>query len=184
MPCLCLFPVCSALGLCSSHSLLVFVSVLALTSISARSVELTPALVSMHLHQFTETLFQRGVCALSFVVQSLQAKRSVSEKSSYLRLVTDAALDAHVRTAYFEIRAGLFVRRTLNNPLIDRFRTVLVQHFASTLGTTLKKGEVFALLADRVPDAAPSEADYNRIMKELCVYTAGAWGLKSGEYDD
>jgi hypothetical protein len=46
---------------------------------------------------------------------------------------------------------------------------VVVEYFA-TNSTPIKKPEVFALIASKVTDAAPNEADYNRIMKELATY--------------
>jgi hypothetical protein len=139
------------------------------------------------LIQFVDLLFQKsgvGVCGLPYLLRCIAAKRRVSERSSWLHLVTDSAVETLVRQRYFEIRPSLFVRRDLNNPLVDRFRSVLVQHFASADKAAIKKPEVFALWATAVPDAAPSEADYNRIMKELCVYTGGAWALKSGDYEE
>lgn len=97
-----------------------------------------------------------------------------------------------LQAEYREIRPSVYLRKSLNNPLIDRvrialivtrinceltqcvfvlvqFRSVLVEYFAGS-STPIKKPEVFALIASKVPDAAPTEADYNRIMKELATY--------------
>jgi hypothetical protein len=49
---------------------------------------------------------------------------------------------------------------------------LLVDYFA-TSNTPIKKPEVFALIAAKYADAAPSEAEYTRIMKELAVYAGG-----------
>jgi hypothetical protein len=42
------------------------------------------------------------------------------EKSSYLHHVNDELLTAVVKAEYREVRPDVFVRNTLNNPLVDR----------------------------------------------------------------
>jgi hypothetical protein len=47
---------------------------------------------------------------------------SEAEKSSYLHQVTDDLVQTTLQSAYREIRPSVFLRKSLNNPLIDRVR--------------------------------------------------------------
>ena len=150
----------------------------------------------MQLAQFLDMLFAKhGVCSEDYLIKKLFFKKTSSGSYLFiffnnldagaLKFIENADLLNKLKSDYHLLSSGIYCRKMLSNANLDRFRSILLNHFSFSI-SPLKKSEVFHLMENNVSDSVLGEADYNRLMKELAVYSQSttSWSLKQGVYDD
>ena len=153
-------------------------SPLSLSSTAASSSSFASSGTSAHsaaLTLLTSLFRQHGVCSESFLLSQFHA----SPPTSPLASLTTDAFRAIVSSFSLPITPQLFIRKSLSNPAVDRYRSVIASLFA--VRASVKKGDVQRAIEECYGDDIPDNL-YRKVMKEFATFHTGIWTLKTGNY--
>ena len=118
---------------------------------------------------------EHGVCSESYLLGQFHA----SPPTSPLASLTTDAFRALVSSFSLPITPQLFIRKSLANPAVDRYRSVIASLFATR--ASVKKSDVQHAIEECYGDDIPDNL-YRKVMKEFATFHTGIWTLKTGNY--
>ena len=128
----------------------------------------------------TSLFREHGVCSESYLMaQFHQAASSPTLPPSPLASLAPDTFRALIATFSLPITSSLFIRKSLSNPAVDRYRSVIASLFA--VRSRVKKGDVHRAIEDCYGDEIPDNL-YRKVMKEFATFDKGIWQLKTGDY--
>ena len=153
-------------------------SSLSLSSAAASSSAFASSSTSAHsvaLTLLTALFRQHGVCSESYLLSQFHASAPTSPLAS---LTTDA-FRAIISSFSLPITTQLYIRKSLSNPAVDRYRSVIASLFA--VRASVKKSDVQKAIEECYGDEIPDNL-YRKVMKEFATFHTGIWTLKTGNY--
>ena len=146
------------------------------SSSSSSTASAHTAAFALLTHLFRE----HGVCSENYLLsQFQQAASTPSIPPSPLSSLTVEGFRSLISSFSLPITSSLFIRKTLSNPAVDRYRSVIASLFA--VRSRIKKGDVHRAIEDCYGDEIPDNL-YRKVMKEFATFDKGIWQLKSGDY--
>ena len=153
-------------------------SSLSLSATAAAAAAFASSATSAHsaaLTLLTSLFRQYGVCSESYLLSQFHA----SPPTSPLASLTTDAFRAIVSSFSLPITPQLFIRKSLSNPAVDRYRSVIASLFA--VRASVKKSDVQRAIEECYGDDIPDNL-YRKVMKEFATFHTGIWTLKTGNY--
>jgi len=153
-------------------------SSLSLSSAASSSSSFASSTTSAHsaaLTLLTSLFRQHGVCSESYLLSQFHS----SPPTSPLASLTTDAFRAILTSFSLPITPQLFIRKTLSNPAVDRYRSVIASLFA--VKAAVKKSDVQRAIEECYGDEIPDNL-YRKVMKEFATFHTGLWTLKTGNY--
>jgi len=140
----------------------------------------TEALVS-----YLSMMFNRyGVLHRRYLKDKFQAKQHelpVGDDVNMLALVREEQYEQTLSSLTMAINDDLLVRKSLNNPEVDKYRTVLAALFS--INPRVKHADVMTKCREMLGEEM-SEGLYRKLLSEFAVTDKSFRVLKSGVYDD
>ena len=130
---------------------------------------------------------QYGVCSEAFLLGQFAAAASpvsaapasASLPPSPLSSLSSDTFRSVIHSTSLAITPSLFIRKSLQNPHVDRYRAVIASLFA--VRSAVRKGDVHRAIEDCYGDEIPDNL-YRKVMKEFATFDKGIWTLKTGNY--